>query len=135
LREDRVRRFRRSALAIGILLLGIAGPPPTWAQARTDPSRGEALFDDVCSSCHIRAGGGLAPTLVGVVGRPAASQPGAIYSRALRASGLVWTPANLDLFLTDPAALAPGTAMPISIADQQARADMIAFLASTANKP
>ena len=80
--------------------------------------------------CHIAGGGGQGPSLTGVVGRPAGSAPGFAYTPALKASGLTWTPANLDRFLVNPAALVPGTAMVVRINDAAQRAALIRFLAT-----
>jgi len=106
----------------------------TNAQDRVDPAHGEAIFSDLCMSCHIKGGGGQGPTLVGVVGRPSASVPGVVYSKALQNAHLTWTPEVLSKFLSDPQALAPGTAMPMSVEDPKDRADLVAYLASPANK-
>lgn len=70
---------------------------------------------------------------MGVVGRPAASLAGVVYSKALKASHLTWTPAELDRFLTNPTAVVPGTAMPIALPSAKDRADLIAYLGSPAN--
>jgi len=113
----------------------LAVPLMAWAQPKADPAHGESLFEDTCASCHIKAGGGQGPTLVGVVGRPAAGAPGAVYTKALQDSQLTWTPDKLDTFLVNPNAMVPGTAMPMSIPDAKDRADVIAYLASPANKP
>ena len=113
----------------------LAAPLMAWAQPKADPVHGESLFEDMCMSCHIKAGGGQGPTLVGVVGRPAAGAPGAVYTKALQDSQLTWTPDKLDTFLVNPNAMVPGTAMPMSIPDAKDRADVIAYLASPANKP
>jgi len=123
--------FFTTALSIGVL----AAPLSVGAQPKTDPAHGESLFEDMCLSCHIKTGGGQGPTLVGVVGRPAASAPGAVYTKALQDSQLTWTPDKLDTFLVNPNAMVPGTAMPMSIPDAKDRADVIAYLASPANKP
>jgi cytochrome c2 len=112
-----------------------AGAQSGGAQPKGDPDHGQTLFEDICMSCHIKTGGGQGPSLVGVVGRPAASSPGAVYSKALQESHLTWTPDQLDTFLTYPNAMVPGTAMQMSIPDPKDRADVIAFLASPANKP
>ena len=50
------------------------------------------------------------------------------YSPALKASGKIWTPKNLDTFLADPPGLVPGTKMPANVGDADDRADIIAFL-------
>ena len=71
------------------------------------------------------------PNLVGIVGREAGSQPEFTrYSDALKSSGLTWNTQILDKFLTNPMALVPGTLMPMLIADDETRADVIAYLAT-----
>lgn len=92
-----------------------------------DEAAGEALYSGECRVCHA---GLIAPTLRGVVGRPIASVEGfSGYSDGLKArSGDVWTEANLLAFLKSPTEFAPGSAMARSFPDEQARADVIAFL-------
>lgn len=114
----------KSRLTIALLALTLAGPVLAQTPAGAD------LFADRCESCHYPAGGGPGPSLTGVVGRKAASVDGFDYSAALKASTLVWTSANLDQFLTDPAKMVPGTAMPIHVPDAADRAAIIAYLAS-----
>jgi cytochrome c len=126
----------KRVLVLSVFLTAALGVPlMAWAQPKADPAHGESLFEDMCASCHIKAGGGQGPTLVGVVGRPAAGAPGAVYTKALQDSQLTWTPDKLDTFLVNPNAMVPGTAMPMSIPDAKDRADVIAYLASPANKP
>jgi cytochrome c len=88
------------------------------------------VFDDHCSECHAPEAAGQGPSLRGVVGRRAASLPDYDYTAALKASGLTWTPANLDRFLSGPKALVPGTAMSAMVADPTQRGDLIAYLAT-----
>ena len=92
--------------------------------------RGEAVYQDRCVMCHQLYGAGQGPSLKGVVGRPAASLPEFPYTAALKASGLVWSASRLDAFLSGPAELVPGTAMPMTVQDPSDRADLIAYLAS-----
>ena len=99
------------------------------AQTAGDAKAGAALFEDRCAICHTAMGGGQGPSLVGVVGRKAASAKGFAYSAALKASVLSWTAANLDVFLTNPGKAVPGTAMPIRVSDATQRADLIAYFA------
>ena len=68
--------------------------------------------------CHVIGGVGMGPDLTGVVGRKAASVPGFNYTPALSSSGLTWTRANLDRWLTDPRALVPGTAMRVKVLNE-----------------
>ena len=111
-------------LALALLaVVGVQAP---------DLSHGEAIYTDRCQSCHGSHGDGQAASLVGVVGRPAASLSGFVYSRALSASGVIWTPEALDLFLTSPTGMIPRTAMPVTLNDPNDRADVIAYLAARA---
>lgn len=99
-------------------------------EAKADSANGAAIFKKQCSVCHSVASppvAGVGPSLLGVVGRKAASSNFA-YSPALKALGITWSKATLDRFLRNPAAMAPGTAMLISIADDAARTDVIAYL-------
>lgn len=95
-----------------------------------DAAKGSDVFQDHCSQCHVLAGVGQGPSLIGVVGRKAATLPGYPYSDALRASGLSWTAANLDAFVQGPTKLVPGTAMRAIVADSNDRRDLIAYLAT-----
>jgi cytochrome c len=116
-----------AASAAGALALAAAG---VGAQPSGDAAKGAAVFDDHCSDCHVLEGVGQGPSLIGVVGRPAGSLAGYDYTAALKASGLTWTPANLDRFLTDPKTLVPGTAMSATVVDPAQRHDLIAYLAT-----
>ena len=122
--------FRTLALAA---VAAAALAAPLSAQAAGDPVKGKALFNQQCALCHSAAAGteGAAPSLFGVVKRKAAGDPGyPAYSKALKASGLVWKAATLDAFLSGPAKLVPGTNMPITVADPVARQNVIAYLAT-----
>ena len=119
----------RAALIAGLLVL--AGPALAWSAPAADPAAGQQVYETRCSFCHGEGGvGGQGPTLIGVVGRKAASVANFAYTPALKGAGLTWTAADLDRFLTNPAALVPGTSMPMSVPDAQERADLIAYLAS-----
>jgi glucose/arabinose dehydrogenase len=125
-------------LFFGILfLLGLGPGNRLNAQdaATGDPTNGKVLFQQSCALCHsdtIDAGGTpfvkQGPSLVDVMGRPAASGTNFAYSTALTHSGLTWDANTLDHFLANPGADVPGTAMPISVADAGTRRDLIAYL-------
>jgi cytochrome c len=103
------------------------------AQAAGDAAKGKLLFSQQCMLCHSDVAGkeGAAPSLFGVVGRTAASDPGFTnYTAALKASKLTWTRPNLNKFLSGPGDLVPGTAMPINLASPADRANVIAYLAT-----
>lgn len=112
-------------------LFALAGPVLAQGAPGADPAAGQEVYETRCSFCHGEGGvGGQGPTLIGVVGRKAASVANFAYTPALKGAGLTWTPSDLDRFLTNPAALVPGTSMPMSVPDAKERADLIAYLAS-----
>jgi cytochrome c len=115
--------IRIAVAVLGLsLLAGSAG-------AAGDATKGGALFQAQCAMCHAPESG-AAPSLVGVVGRKAGALPGFAYSPAMRKSGIVWTPAQLNAFLTDPGKKVPGTMMMIPGPEPAERADIIAYLAT-----
>jgi glucose/arabinose dehydrogenase len=104
------------------------------------PSAGQTYFERNCASCHTvdpKLGSRAGPGLYNVVGRKAAAVAGYNYSDALAkagAAGKTWTREELDVFLRDPNKDVPGTAMPIGIADANARAAVIAYLGTQGGK-
>ena len=102
-----------------------------------DVSRGQNFYQIACAVCHspelgpnntmiIKQG----PSLVGVVGRKAASTKVFNYSKPLEDFGQTWDTETLYKFLANPVAMVPGTAMPIQITDSNTRADIVAYLAT-----
>lgn len=94
-------------------------------------SHGAVLFENRCARCHGVNGdgdGGLGPSLVGVIGKPAASRPDFRYSAALKAKGGVWAPEVLDRYLADPQVFAPGADMEVPSPDPAERSAIIAHL-------
>jgi cytochrome c2 len=117
-------------LIIFAIAAALAGAGQVRAQASGDIAKGQAQFENRCSMCHVLGGVGQGPDLVGVVGRRAASVPNFNYTPALTASGLTWTRANLDHFLTDSRDTVPGTAMRVKLSNPDDRHDLVAYLAS-----
>jgi cytochrome c len=73
----------------------------------------------------------LGPSLYGVVGRKAGTEPGYAYTESMKDSGVVWTPETLDKWIADPGAVIPGIGMspPYSgITDAAIRQRIVAFL-------
>jgi cytochrome c len=131
------RRRSGSIVLVAITLAALGAAAPAGAQAPSAPpaaagdaAKGEQLFLDRCTFCHLPEGGGQGPSLKGVFGRKAGSTPGFTYSAALKASGVTWTGPELDRYLTNPSVAIPGSAMPITVPDPHQRADLIAYLAS-----
>jgi cytochrome c len=100
------------------------------ARADGDAARGEAKFVD-CAACHkLEAGSNnVGPSLHGLFSRRAGEIADFRYSPAMKRSGIGWTPAALDQFITDPQAMVPGNRMPYAgMAGAADRADLIAYL-------
>lgn len=85
-----------------------SGAATSGAAANLPPA--PAYFDQVCRGCHSvgGAGGAVGPALDGVAGR--------------------LTPEKLDVWLADPAAVKPGTAMPNLQLPAGTRAELVAWL-------
>jgi cytochrome c len=97
-----------------------------------DAAAGEKVFF-VCRACHQigpTAKIAVGPVLNGIVGRKAGTYPGFDYSPANKESGIVWTPEELDKYLTNPQAVVPHTKMLFpGLKEEQKRKDVIAYLA------
>jgi cytochrome c len=124
-RQGGCRVLRTVFLAVTLLTAGMC---PVLAQ---DAAAGEKDFL-VCRACHqIGPGAKIAvgPVLNGIVGRRAGTYPGFEYSEANKNSGIVWTPEELDKYLTSPQTVVPHTKMIFpGLKDAQKRQDVIAFL-------
>lgn len=121
---------RRGVLWAALLWLASAGAS-TAAPGVGDAEAGRQAFA-VCGACHTVAPGGAAligPNLWGVVGREVGSMPGFDYSAELKSVGGTWTPGQLDRFLANPTAFAPGTRMGYAgVVDPVERASLVAYL-------
>lgn len=88
----------------------------------------------VCSACHtVSTDGshGIGPNLRGVVGRQAGSKSGFSYSAAMAKSGITWSRADLDAFLTSPSTKVPGNMMSLAgVEDSAERQAIIDYLAT-----
>ncbi|WP_395443521.1 c-type cytochrome [Caulobacter sp. UC70_42] len=93
---------------------------------------GQQVFEQRCTVCHsLRpAPGKMGPPLAGVAGRKAGTAPGFAYSAAMKASGITWTPAELDAFIKAPGKKVPGTKMLLGAPDAEQRAAVIEYLTS-----
>ena len=120
-----VSAFVTGSVATTLLMAGLG---PARAQ---DAAAGEKVFV-VCRACHQigpDAKIAVGPVLNGVIGRTAGTYPGYTYSPANKDSGIVWTPEELDKYLTNPQAVVPHTKMLFpGLKEEQKRKDVIAFL-------
>jgi cytochrome c len=115
---------RLSAAAAVIAAAALAAP----AMAQDAPATGEAFFAQKCHACHNDTPTARGPKLNGVFNRKIASVAGYEYSDGLKAKTGKWTEANLDTYLTDPKAFAPGGKMPSKVADADQRKMVIGYL-------
>ena len=121
----------RIALTSALLLL-------TAGTQAADSTHGEMLFKENCAICHTHIEGLMdksGPNLRGLFNRKA----GSIYYRygftdVLARSGLQWQAPTLNLFLTAPARMVPGTKMVFpGLKDADDRADLICYLQRATN--
>ena len=102
-----------------------------------DSAKGKIYFQQSCALCHADTMGPgnteivkQGPSLVGVLGRAAASGSNFNYTDALRHSGLTWDAPTLNRFLTSPTTVVPGTAMQIAIPNDADRLNVVAYLST-----
>jgi cytochrome c len=114
----------RFSLLIPALAAALALSQAALAQ---DADAGKEAFSSQCRTCH---NGTFGPTLRGVVGRKIGSQAEYTnYSDVLKAKAdQTWTEENLHAFIKAPNDFAPGTRMTMSMPDDAARANVIAYL-------
>ena len=88
----------------------------------------------ICSACHPVTPAGehsIGPNLRNVVGRRAGTAAKFTYSKAMRESGITWTPAELDAYLSNVSAKVPGTLMSFNgLPEAKDRRAVIEYLAS-----
>ncbi|GIX10982.1 cytochrome c family protein [Elioraea sp.] len=108
--------------------------------ASANPENGQAIARRACGACHTFDQGGrnaVGPNLWGIVGADHAHAEGFNYSQAIMAKkGQPWTYEELNRFIANPRAYAPGTRMAFNgLANTQQRADLIAWLRTLASEP
>ena len=135
---NRINAFHRtfasrqtSACWIMIATLSLAGT--LWsmpAQADPDAAAGKQIYYMRCLGCHgdEKTAGTIGPSLIGIVGRKAATGPSGVHSRALMEADITWTEASLRKFLAAPSREVPGTIMPVDVPDPQQIDDLLAYL-------
>jgi cytochrome c len=141
-------KLERSAIQIGQAAApaapAVAAPPalepigPLMAAANAD--NGRQLAQRNCSACHsFNEGGrsGVGPNLYGIVGKNHAQVAGFNYSAAnIALASKPWGYEELNAFINAPARAMPGTRMAFAgLANNQQRADVIAYLRSLAASP
>jgi cytochrome c len=94
-----------------------------------DAAHGKSVFEKRCTGCHAMETntGREGPQLGGVFGRKAGSVAGFAYSAGLKNSGLTWTDATLEKWLSDPDLMVPDNKMSFSVPKAEERRDLIAY--------
>ncbi len=116
------------------------GPPLAVLLAMGDAAAGGQSFASRCATCHtIEQGGatGTGPNLYAIVGKPIGKHAaGFAYSSSLAEHGGVWSYENLDAWLANPKALAPGTKMTFAgLGNEQERANRLLYLRENGGGP
>lgn len=107
--------------------------PMAAAYAAADAAAGAKVFKK-CQACHVadKNENKVGPELMKILNRPIGSVEGFAYSGALPQG--TWTLENLDHWLTDPKAFAPGTKMAFAgLKKIEDRANVIAYIESVSN--
>ncbi|MGB8356314.1 MAG: PQQ-dependent sugar dehydrogenase [Chthoniobacteraceae bacterium] len=130
----------KGTLVPGILFfagLGAGNDVSAQGPQAGDAAAGKLFFQQSCAICHSDGlgSGNVAivkqgPSLVGILGRHAASLSNFNYTKALSESGFTWDASTLDRFLTNPAKAVPGTTMPIPVPKDADRLNVIAYLST-----
>jgi cytochrome c len=93
-----------------------------------DAVRGKAVCEKRCTGCHAMEVDREGPRLAGVFGRKAGSVAGFNYSAGLKNSGITWTDATLERWLSDPDLVVKDNNMSFGVPKAEERRDLIAYL-------
>jgi cytochrome c len=105
-----------------------AGAIETTLAGAGDAVRGKVVFEKRCTGCHAMDADRKGPRLAGVFGRKAGGVAGFTYSAGLKNSGVTWTDATLERWLSDPDMVVPDNNMSFSVPKAEERRDLIAYL-------
>jgi cytochrome c len=125
----RIRRFLQAAI---LSLPVVASSLP--AQSAGDAAHGATVYESLCAGCHALDENRVGPAHRGVFGRKAGSARDYDYSSALASSKVVWSEETLDRWLSGPEKFIPGQKMSVSVAKEEDRRDVIAYLKAQSRK-
>ena len=105
-----------------------AGASEATSAGVGDAAHGKVVFEKRCTGCHAIDSDREGPRLGGVYGRKAGGVAGFNYSAGLKNSGITWTDATLERWLSDPDLVVKDNNMSISVPKAEERRDLIAYL-------
>jgi cytochrome c len=115
---------------LSLLAAGVVFMAPSGANAAGDAANGKKLAGK-CKVCHTMNKGGknrLGPNLYGIIGQKAAVVKGYKYSKAMKASGLVWDDSTFMDFVAKPKNVVKRTKMSFKgFKKANQRADLLAY--------
>jgi len=121
----------RNLIVISVSLLAASGSAFGDDTRNCDLERGKKLYSK-CSICHTNDDSGqhgAGPNLHAIVGREKGTAPGFLYSIPMSEQSGVWTVEALDEFITNPAAMVPGTTKAFAgIRSAEDRKEIICYL-------
>jgi cytochrome c2 len=111
----------------------IAGAMLASLNANTANAAAAPAEFQVCAACHRTTAGtnAIGPSLFGVVGRKAGTEPGFNYSPAMKSAGFVWTVKKLTAYIDNPQAVVPHNRMPFFGTHNMATAATVANYLAT----
>ena len=113
--------------ALSMLGKSAGGSEATLA-GEGDAVHGKAVIEKRCTGCHAMETDRKGPRLAGVYGRKAGSVDGFAYSPGLKNSGITWTDATLERWLSDPDMVVKDNNMSFGVPKADERRDLIAYL-------
>lgn len=142
------RSFSKRVMLIGAATLFAAAsglatpqgdkPDATIRFSGASAALGQQVFEHRCRTCHggtKQADLPIGPSLAGIIGTKAGTQPSGVHSRALIDSGIVWDRDSLRRFLSAPSREFPGTYMPVSVTDPAELESLLDYLESFPKGP
>ena len=115
---------------VALALAGLIGA----ASAEEPVLSGQQVFERRCRTCHggTRADLPIGPSLAGIIGTKAGTQPSGVHSRAAIDSGIVWDRESLRRFLSEPPRdpPAPGPLMRTRVEDPRELESLLDYLES-----